>query len=105
MCRWEGKGLGQTEKRVEDLISIMYSRCQTNKKLTRPLLCLATNSKDPIKGRLPNPTSGPIRGIDSTRLNRPAASKVLPWQQDGNGDHNVFMVPATWGLPSCLSGD
>lgn len=39
------------------------------------------------------------------RLNRPAASKVLPWQQDGNGDHNVFMVPATWGLRSVLSGD
>ena len=45
------------------------------------------------------------QGIDSTRLNRPAAPKVLPWQQDGNGDHNVFMVPATWGLRSALSGD
>lgn len=45
------------------------------------------------------------QGIDSTRLNRPAAPKVLPWQQDGNGDHNVFMVPATWGLRSMLSGD
>lgn len=45
------------------------------------------------------------QGIDSTRLNRPAAQKVLPWQQDGNGDHNVFMVLATWGLRSTLSGD
>lgn len=45
------------------------------------------------------------RCIDSVCLNRPAAPKVLPWQQDGNGDHNVFMVPTTWGLRSGLSGD
>lgn len=48
---------------------------------------------------------GSYRCIDSACLNRPAAPKVLPWQQDGNGDHNVFMVPATWGLRSGLSGD
>lgn len=43
--------------------------------------------------------------INSARLNRLVALKLLPWQQDGNGDHNVFMVLATWGLRSRLSGD
>lgn len=44
------------------------------------------------------------QGIDSTRLNSPAAQKVLPWQQDGNGDHNVFMVLATWGCGAQSQG-
>lgn len=43
--------------------------------------------------------------IKSARLNRLVAPKLLPWQQDGNGDHNVFMVLATWGLRSRISGD
>lgn len=75
-------------------------------------LCLLV-LKPPLAGRRmesdqrPGPRSNFCfyQGIDSTRLNRPAAPKVLPWQQDGNGDHNVFMVPATWGLRSALSGD
>ena len=48
---------------------------------------------------------GSYQDIDGARLNRPAALKVLPWQRDGNGDHNVFMVPATWGLRSWLPRD
>lgn len=95
-------------------VMLMYSRwaCQTNKKPTRPPLCLPV-LKPPIAGEWIESDQRPVsrsnfcsyQGIDSTRLNRPAAPKVLPWQQDGNGDHNVFMVPATWGLRSVLSGD
>lgn len=93
---------------------LMCSRwaCQTNKKPTRLRLCLPA-LKLPIAGRRMKSDQRPAsrsnfcsyQGIDSTRLNRPAAPKVLPWQQDGNGDHNVFMVLATWGLRSTLSGD
>ncbi|ETE74137.1 hypothetical protein L345_00026, partial [Ophiophagus hannah] len=46
----------------------------------------------------------PGRGISDVRLNNPAAPKVLPWQQDGNWDNNVFMVLATWGCSACSQG-
>lgn len=29
---------------------------------------------------------------------------MLPWQQDGNWDNNVFMVLATWGCSACSQG-
>lgn len=44
------------------------------------------------------------QGISDVRLNNPAAPKVLPWQQDGNWDNNVFMVLATWGWVRALRG-
>lgn len=44
------------------------------------------------------------QGISDVRLNNPAAPKVLPWQQDGNWDNNVFMVLATWGCSARSQG-
>lgn len=93
---------------------LMYTRwaCQTNKIPTSPPVRLPV-LKPPLAGGRMKSDQRPVsrsnfcsyQGIDSTCLNRPAAQKVLPWQQDGNGDHNVFMVLATWGLRSTLSGD